>query len=93
MNFPLLNSDWAAQNARLRILRLSEAAEKLRRRAAIDIQSGNENEARDLLLQKKKVTQALDRSKNRIELLEELASKIDEVPNFSPNLQESQYKP
>ncbi|CAA6665354.1 unnamed protein product [Spirodela intermedia] len=67
-----------ANSARLRLLRLSEAAEKLRRRAAVDIQNGKENEARELLLQKKKVMQALDRSKNRIELLDELSSKLNE---------------
>ncbi|TQD80966.1 hypothetical protein C1H46_033481 [Malus baccata] len=44
-----------ANNARLRLLRLSEAAEKLKRQAAINVQTGKEDDARELLLQKKKV--------------------------------------
>ncbi|CAN6573891.1 unnamed protein product [Malus baccata var. baccata] len=43
-----------ANNARLRLLRLSEAAEKLKRQAAINVQTGKEDDARELLLQKKK---------------------------------------
>ncbi|KAB2085427.1 hypothetical protein ES319_A05G398300v1 [Gossypium barbadense] len=70
-----------ANNARLRFLRLSEAAEKLRRQAAVSIQGGKENEARDLLFQKKKVMQALEKSKSRIELLDKLATKLNEVIN------------
>ncbi|XVF58514.1 hypothetical protein PTKIN_Ptkin07bG0072100 [Pterospermum kingtungense] len=68
-----------ASNARLRLLRLSEAAEKLRRQAAVSIQRGKENEARDLLFQKKKVMQALEKSKSRIELLDKLSSKLNEA--------------
>ncbi|XWS41043.1 hypothetical protein CRYUN_Cryun17cG0047100 [Craigia yunnanensis] len=68
-----------ASNARLRFLRLSEAAEKLRRQAAVSIQRGKENEARDLLFQKKKVLQALEKSKSRIELLDELSTKLNEA--------------
>ncbi|KAK8716440.1 hypothetical protein V6N13_043749 [Hibiscus sabdariffa] len=70
-----------ASNARLRFLRLSEAAEKLRRQAAVSIQRGKENEARDLLFQKKKIMQALDKSKSRIELLDKLSTKLNEVIN------------
>ncbi|KAL4378371.1 hypothetical protein GQ457_02G018600 [Hibiscus cannabinus] len=70
-----------ASNARLRFLRLSEAAEKLRRQASVSIQRGKENEARDLLFQKKKIMQALDKSKSRIELLDKLATKLNEVIN------------
>ncbi|KAF9682826.1 hypothetical protein SADUNF_Sadunf05G0148600 [Salix dunnii] len=44
-----------ANSARLRLLRLSEAAEKLKRQAAISVTSGKENDARELLFQKKKV--------------------------------------
>ncbi|RVW39627.1 hypothetical protein CK203_090631 [Vitis vinifera] len=67
-----------ANNARLRLMRLSEAAERLRRQAAISVQTGKENEARELLFQKKKVMQALEKSKSRIELLDELSAKLNE---------------
>ncbi|KAL9993265.1 hypothetical protein Hdeb2414_s0028g00701911 [Helianthus debilis subsp. tardiflorus] len=59
----------SANKARQRLLRLSETAEKLKRRAAVSVQAGKENEARDLLFQKKKVMQALDNTKSRIEFL------------------------
>lgn len=68
-----------ANNARLRLMRLSEAAEKLRLQAAISVQNGKENEARDLLFQKKMVMKALENSKSRIELLDELSTKLNEV--------------
>lgn len=68
-----------ANNARLRLLRLSETAENLKRQAAINVQTGKEDDARELLFQKKKVMEALERSKKRIELLDELSSKLNEV--------------
>lgn len=68
-----------ANNARLRLLRLSEAAEKLRRQAAINVRTGKEDDAREILFQKKKVMQALEKSKRRIELLDELSTKLNEV--------------
>ncbi|XP_058193996.1 uncharacterized protein LOC131310804 [Rhododendron vialii] len=68
-----------ANNARLRLMRLSEAAEKLQRQAAIMVQTGRENDAWELLFQKKKVMQALDKSKARITLFDELSSKLNEV--------------
>ncbi|KAH1062592.1 hypothetical protein AAZX31_02G268900 [Glycine max] len=68
-----------ATNARLRLLRLSEAAEKLKKQAAISIQKGQENYAREMLFQRKKVLQALDKSKRRIELLDELSTKLSEA--------------
>lgn len=68
-----------ANNARLRLLRLSEAAEKLRRQAAINVRTGKEDDARETLFQKKKVMQALEKSKKRIELLDELSTKLNEV--------------
>ncbi|GKV24886.1 hypothetical protein SLEP1_g34429 [Rubroshorea leprosula] len=68
-----------ASNARLRLLRLSEAAEKLRRQASISVQKGMENDARELLFQKKKVMQALDKSKSRIEVLDKLSAKLNEA--------------
>lgn len=69
----------SANNARSRLLRLSEAAEKLRQQAAISVRTGKEDEARDLLFQKKKVMQALEKSKSRIRLLDELSAKLNEV--------------
>lgn len=69
----------SANSARLRLLRLSEAAEKLRRQAAISMQTGKENDAREALFQKKKVMLALEKSKSRIELLDELSTKLNEV--------------
>ncbi|XP_042493079.1 uncharacterized protein LOC122072746 isoform X2 [Macadamia integrifolia] len=68
-----------ANNARLRLMRLSEAAEKLKQRAAMDIRLGKENEARELLVQKKKLMQALEKSKSRIELLDKLSAKLNEA--------------
>ena len=58
---------------------MSEAAEKIQRQAAINVQTGKENDARELLFQKKKVMQALEKSKSRIELLDELSTKLNEV--------------
>lgn len=69
----------SANNVRLRLLRLSEAAEKLRRQASISVQTGEENDARELLFQKKKVMQAMEKSKGRIEVLDEFAMKLNEV--------------
>lgn len=68
-----------ANGARLRLLRLSEAAEKLKRQAAVSLNTGKENDARELLFQKKKVMQAMESSKVRIELLDQLATKLNEV--------------
>ncbi|PHU04205.1 hypothetical protein BC332_25027 [Capsicum chinense] len=68
-----------ANNARSRLLRLSEAAEKFRRQAAISVRTGKENDARDLLFQKKKIMRAMEKSKSRIELLDELAAKLNEA--------------
>lgn len=73
------NTRRKANNARFRLLRLSEAAEKLRWQAARNLQIGKENDARELLLQKKKVMEALEKSKGRVELLDELASKLNEA--------------
>uniref|UniRef100_A0A2P2MWY8 Uncharacterized protein n=1 Tax=Rhizophora mucronata TaxID=61149 RepID=A0A2P2MWY8_RHIMU len=68
-----------ANSARLRLMRLSEAAENLKRHAAVSLNSGKENEARELLVQKKKVMQAVERSKDRISLLDELSAKLNEA--------------
>ncbi|KAH7675353.1 hypothetical protein IHE45_08G129600 [Dioscorea alata] len=68
-----------ANNARLRLMRLSETVEKLKKRAAAKIQDGQESEARDLLIQKKKLMKALESSKSRIEVLDKLSAKLQEV--------------
>ena len=68
-----------ANNARMRLMRLSEAAEKLKRQAAISIRTGKEDDARELLFQKKKVMEALEKSKTRIEFLDQLSTKLNEV--------------
>ncbi|XP_062152825.1 uncharacterized protein LOC133861124 isoform X3 [Alnus glutinosa] len=73
----------SANSARLRLLRLSDAADKLRRQAAISVQTGKENDARQLLLQKKKVILALEKSKRRIELLDELSAKLNEAVSLN----------
>jgi hypothetical protein len=44
---------------------------------------GKENEAVDLLVQKKKLTKALENIKERIELLDKLSAKISEVMTWS----------
>lgn len=58
---------------------MSEAAENLCRQAAVSVRKGKEDDARELLLQKKKVKLALEKSKGRVELLDELAAKLNEV--------------
>lgn len=66
-------------SARMRLMRLSEAAERFRRQAAVKVRVGLEMEARDMLLQKRKVMQALEKCKNRIEALDKLSAKLSEV--------------
>ncbi|KAL2537375.1 hypothetical protein Fot_18766 [Forsythia ovata] len=73
------NTRAKANNVRLRLMRLSEAAEKLRQQAAVSVQTGKENDARELLFQKKKVMQAMEKSKTRIEVLDELSGKLNEA--------------
>ncbi|CAN1161435.1 hypothetical protein LINPERPRIM_LOCUS1737 [Linum perenne] len=68
-----------ANSARMRFMRLSEAAQNLKRQAAVCVQSQREDEARQLLFQKKKVMQAIEKSKSRIEVLDELCSKLNEA--------------
>ncbi|XP_047308114.1 uncharacterized protein LOC124911654 [Impatiens glandulifera] len=68
-----------ASKARFRLMRLSEAAEKLRQQAAINVQKGRENDARELLMQKKKVMLALEKTSTRIALLDELSAKLNEA--------------
>lgn len=66
-------------------MRLSEAAENLKRQAAISVHSGKENDARELLFQKKKIMQAMENSKSRIELLDKLSAKLNEVVELCGN--------
>ncbi|KAK2997677.1 hypothetical protein RJ639_025502, partial [Escallonia herrerae] len=73
------NTRAKANNARLRLVRLSEAAERLERQAIISVQTGRKNDARELLFQKKMLMQALEKSKSRIELLDELLAKLNKV--------------
>ncbi|GAV92511.1 hypothetical protein CFOL_v3_35890 [Cephalotus follicularis] len=68
-----------AKKARMRLMRLSEAAEKLRRQATMSVEKGKEDDARELLFQKKKVMQGMEKSKTRIELLDELSAKLNEA--------------
>lgn len=74
-----------ASSARLRLMRLSEAAEKLKHQAAVSVRTGKENDARELLIQKKKVMLAIEKSKNRIELLDELSAKLHKVISDKEN--------
>lgn len=60
-------------------MRLTEAAENLKKRAATSVRMGKESEAVDLLVQKKKLTKALENIKERIEVLDMLSAKISEV--------------
>jgi hypothetical protein len=62
---------------------LTEAAENLKKRAAVSVRMGKENEAVDLLVQKKKLTKALENIKERIELLDKLSTKLSEVMTCS----------
>ncbi|KAG0455227.1 hypothetical protein HPP92_024201 [Vanilla planifolia] len=78
-------TNWSkANSARLRLMRLSEAAEKLQHRAATVIALGKENEARELLIQKRKIMQALRRQK-AFEVLDELLVKIKEAISLNEN--------
>ncbi|KAI3796324.1 hypothetical protein L1987_38991 [Smallanthus sonchifolius] len=79
IQFEALNTRAKANKARQRLLRLSEAAEKLKRQAAVSVQAGKDNAARDLLFQKKKIMEALDSTKSRIELLDEISAKLIEA--------------
>lgn len=75
-----------ANNARLRLMRLSEAVDRLRRQAAISVQTGKENDAREMLFQKKKVMQAMEKLKTRIELFDELSAKLNEAISMKESL-------
>lgn len=68
-----------ANRARSRFMRLTEAVDKLKLQAAASIKAGKESSARETLLQKRKVLQALEKCKNRVELLDELLTKLGEA--------------
>lgn len=75
-----------ANSARVRLVRLTEAAENLKKRAVVSVRMGRENEAVDLLVQKKKLTKALENIKGRIELLDKLSTKISEAISVKQNM-------
>lgn len=60
-------------------MRLTEKIENLKRRAANSVLAGKEEEAVELLVQKKQLVQALERLKARFEVLDKLSTKINEV--------------
>ncbi|MCO5570405.1 hypothetical protein L7F22_024126 [Adiantum nelumboides] len=60
-------------------MRLTESVENLRMRAITELKSGKEASARQLIAEKQKVMQALEKSKQRAELLEELCNKLGEA--------------
>lgn len=66
-----------ANSARLRFMRLTHVVEQLRQRAAMDVRMGKEDSARGLLLEKQKVMKALEAARQRAELLEQLAGKLN----------------
>lgn len=68
-----------ANRARSRFMRLTEAVDKLKLQAAASVKAGKESSAREMLLEKKKVLQALENCKNRVELLDELSTKLGEA--------------
>ena len=71
-----------ANSARARFIRLTDAVEQLRQRAAVDVRQGHEANARLLLVEKQKVMKALEAARRRAELLEQLAGKLNLVSNF-----------
>lgn len=68
-----------ANTARARFMRLTETVENLRVRAALDVNAGREERARQLLEEKHKIIKALEKSKQRAELLDELSVKLCEA--------------
>lgn len=75
-----------ANSSRVRLVRLTQAAENLKKRAVVSVRIGRENEAVDLLMQKKKLTKALENIKERIELLDKLSAKISEAISVKQNM-------
>ncbi|KAJ3670698.1 hypothetical protein LUZ60_008124 [Juncus effusus] len=74
-----------SNNARLRLMRLTDKIENLKRRAANNVMNGKEEEAIELLVQKKKLVQALERLKDQIVVLDKLSAKINEAISLKQN--------
>jgi hypothetical protein len=64
-------------------MRLSHVVEQLRQRAAMDVRTGKEDSARLLLTEKQKVMKALEAARQRAELFEQLAGKLNVVSSYS----------
>ena len=64
-------------------MRLTHVVEQLRQRAAMDVRMGKEDSARLLLSEKQKVMKALEATRQRAELLEQLTGKLNVVSMFS----------
>ncbi|XP_062206604.1 uncharacterized protein LOC133908546 isoform X2 [Phragmites australis] len=75
-----------ANSTRVRLVRLTEAAENLKKRAATSVRMGKENEAVDSLVQKKKLIKALENIKERIEVLDKLSAKISEAISMKQSM-------
>ncbi|XP_024526454.1 uncharacterized protein LOC112344962 [Selaginella moellendorffii] len=60
-------------------MRLTESVEQMNLRAAAEIKAGNEDSARQLIKEKRNVMAALELSKKRAALLEEFATKLNQV--------------
>ncbi|EPS60649.1 hypothetical protein M569_14153, partial [Genlisea aurea] len=75
-----------ANSSRLRFLRLAEAVEKLRRQAGISVRTGMEDNARDLLFQKKKLMQVMEKLKTRIETFDHLLEKLNQAISMKEGL-------
>ncbi|KAI4965097.1 hypothetical protein ZWY2020_057510 [Hordeum vulgare] len=56
-----------------------QRAENLKKRAVVSVRTGKENEAVDLLVQKKKLTKALENIKSALSCSSKLSAKISEV--------------
>ncbi|XP_074307759.1 uncharacterized protein LOC141642743 [Silene latifolia] len=68
-----------ANNARFRLIRLSEAADNLCRQASKSLGKGQEDDAREILIQKNNIMRALEKSKDRVEILDQLAAKLNQA--------------
>ncbi|KAG0573363.1 hypothetical protein KC19_VG171800 [Ceratodon purpureus] len=66
-----------SKHCRMRFMRLTHVVEQLRQRAAMEVRMGKEYSARLLLTEKQKVMKALEAARQRPELLEQLAGKLN----------------
>lgn len=67
-------------------MRLTHVVEQLRQRAAMDVRMGKEDSARTLLSEKQKVMKALEAARQRAELLEQFAGKLNVVSKLHSHL-------